>query len=160
VHLFARRFDDCLAEFELALRLNPNFSLAQSYYGLALSARGRWREATKAVEIALRLSPGDPFAAHYHGVAAYAQFAGRNYHEAMRFARKAIQLRADFVGGHRIMTAAAAMAGEAETATAAIHELRRAHPDVSLAWIANRILIEHEIDREHYLEAFRRAGLD
>ena len=29
VHLFARRFDDSLAEFELALRLNPNFSLAQ-----------------------------------------------------------------------------------------------------------------------------------
>ena len=27
VYLFARRFDDSLAEFELALRLNPNFSL-------------------------------------------------------------------------------------------------------------------------------------
>ena len=28
VYLFTRRFDDALAEFELALRLNPNFSLA------------------------------------------------------------------------------------------------------------------------------------
>jgi TolB-like protein len=37
VHLFTRRFDDSLAELELALRLNPNFSLAQGYYGLALS---------------------------------------------------------------------------------------------------------------------------
>ena len=36
VYLFTRRFDDSLAEFELALRLNPNFSLAQGYYGLAL----------------------------------------------------------------------------------------------------------------------------
>ena len=36
VYLFARRFDDSLAEFELALRLNPNFSLAQAFYGLAL----------------------------------------------------------------------------------------------------------------------------
>ncbi len=36
VYLFRRRFDDSLAEFELALRLNPNFSLAQGYYGLAL----------------------------------------------------------------------------------------------------------------------------
>jgi tetratricopeptide (TPR) repeat protein len=160
VHLFARRFDDSLAEFELALRLNPNFSLAQSYYGLALSTRGRWREAVKAVDIALRLSPGDPFAAHYYGVAAYAEFAGRNYAEAMQFARMAIHLRTDFVAGHRIMAAAAAMAGEAETAMVAIRELRRAHPDVSLAWIADRILIEHEIDRQHYLEAFRRAGLD
>ena len=31
VHLFARRFEDLLAEFELALRLNPNFALAQGF---------------------------------------------------------------------------------------------------------------------------------
>src|ERR1700743_1677573 len=31
VYLFARRFDDSLAEFELALQLNPNFSLARGY---------------------------------------------------------------------------------------------------------------------------------
>src|SRR3954451_15272450 len=30
-HLFVRRFDDSLAAFELALRLNPNFSHAQAY---------------------------------------------------------------------------------------------------------------------------------
>ena len=46
VYLFTRRFEDSLAEFELALRLNQNFSLAQGYYGLALMllrtlARGR-----------------------------------------------------------------------------------------------------------------------
>ena len=35
VHLLARRFDDSLAEFELALRLNPNFALAQGYYGVS-----------------------------------------------------------------------------------------------------------------------------
>ena len=34
VYLFTRRFEDSLAEFELALRLNPNFLLAQGYYGL------------------------------------------------------------------------------------------------------------------------------
>ena len=47
VYLFARRFDDSLAEFELALRLNPNFSLAQGYYGLALSYCGRWEEGDR-----------------------------------------------------------------------------------------------------------------
>ena len=47
VYLFTRRFDDSLAEFELALRLNPNFSLAQGYYGLALSYCGRWEEADR-----------------------------------------------------------------------------------------------------------------
>src|SRR5271163_1591348 len=77
VHLFARRFDDSLAEFELALRLNPNFSLAQGYYGLALSYSGRWEEADVATRRALRLSPRDPFSAIFYGIASYAQFVGR-----------------------------------------------------------------------------------
>src|SRR5262249_49940235 len=63
VYLFTRRFEDSLAEFELALHLNPNFSLAQGYYGLALSYCGRWEEADEAARRALRLSPRDPFAA-------------------------------------------------------------------------------------------------
>src|SRR5262249_34842220 len=65
VYLFTRRFEDSLAEFELALHLNPNFSLAQGYYGLALSYCGRWKEADEAARRALRLSPRDPFAAVY-----------------------------------------------------------------------------------------------
>jgi TolB-like protein len=82
VYLFTRRFDDALAEFELALRLNPNFSLAQGYYGLALSYCGLWEEANMAARRALRLSPRDPFSAVYYGIAAYAYFVGRNYDEA------------------------------------------------------------------------------
>ena len=48
--LFSRRFDNSLAEFELALRLNPNFALAQGYYGLSLSYNGRWQEADEAAQ--------------------------------------------------------------------------------------------------------------
>src|SRR5437588_6290384 len=43
-YMFERRFEESLAEFEVALRLNPNFSLAQGYYGLALSYCGRVEE--------------------------------------------------------------------------------------------------------------------
>jgi tetratricopeptide (TPR) repeat protein len=159
VYLFARRFDDSLAELELALRLNPNFSLAQGYYGLTLSYCGRWEEGDLAARRALRLSPRDPFSAIYYGIAAYAQFVGRNYDEAMRLSREGIRQRSDFVGAHRVLVASAAMAGQAEIATAALQELRRAQPNISLAWIASRMPIKQEADREHYLEAFRRAGL-
>ena len=114
VYLFTRRFDDSLAEFELALQLNPSFSLAQGYYGLALSYCGHWEEADLAARRALRLSPRDPFSAIYCGIAAYAQFVGRNYEEAMRFSREAIRQRGDFVGAHRVLTAAAGMAGHTE----------------------------------------------
>jgi tetratricopeptide (TPR) repeat protein len=160
VYLFTRRFDDSLAESELALRLNPNFSLAQGYYGLALSYCGRWEEGDLAARRALRLSPRDPLSALYYGIAAYAQFLGRNYDHAMRLAREGIRRRSDFVGAHRVLTAAAGMAGQIEAAKVALQELRRAQPNISLAWITNHMPIRHDVEREHYLQGFRRAGLD
>jgi TolB-like protein/class 3 adenylate cyclase len=159
VHLYARRFEDSLAAYETALRLNPSFSIAHGYYGLTLSYCGRWEEAALAAQRALRLSPSDPFSASYHGVAAYAQFVGRNYEEAMRLARQGIQ-RADFVGAHRVLTAAAGMAGRRDVAEAALRELRRIQPNISLAWIAEEIPTKLDAEREHYLEGFRRAGLE
>jgi tetratricopeptide (TPR) repeat protein len=160
VYLFTQRFDDSLAAFELALSLNPNFALAQGYHGLALSCCGRWQEATEAARRALRLSPRDPFAVVYYGVAASAQFVGRNYDEAMRLARMAIRLHRDFAFGYRVLTCAAAMAGQTEIATAALRELRRAQPNISLAWVAHEMPIKEAADRAHYLEACHRAGMD
>jgi TolB-like protein/Tfp pilus assembly protein PilF len=159
-YLFTRRFDDSLAEFELALRLNPNFSLAQGYYGLALSYCARWEEADLAARRAIRLSPRDPFSAIYYGIAAYAQFIGRHYDEAMRLAREGIRQRGDFVGAHRVLTAAAGMAGQDDVAKVALQELRRAQPNISLAWIAKQMPIRQDSELGHYLEAFRRAGLE
>jgi TolB-like protein/cytochrome c-type biogenesis protein CcmH/NrfG len=160
VYFSTRRLDNSLAEFELALQLNPNFSLALGYYGLALCYCGRWQEANEAAQRALRLSPRDPFSAIYYGVAAYAQFVGKNYSEAISLSREAIRLRGDFSGAYRVLTVAAGMAGQTEVATAALQELRRAQPNISLAWIADALPWKREADREHYLEAFRRAGLD
>ncbi len=160
VHLHMRRFDDSLAEFELALRLNPNFALAQGYYGVVLCYCGRWQEGDAAARRALRLSPRDPCAAVFYGIAAYAQYVGRNYDEAMRLAREGIRQRADFVGAHRVLTAAAALAGQQEVATSALLELRRVQPNISLAWIASQLPMRLDAERDHYVEGFRRAGLD
>jgi hypothetical protein len=77
----------------------------------------------------------------------------------MRLAGTSIRLRTDHVAGYRMLTASAAMAGRAEIATAALQELLRRQPDFSLAWIAKNLPYKYEADREHYLEAFRRAGL-
>ena len=159
VYLFNRRFEDSLAEFELALELNPNFSPARGYYGVALAYCGRWEEGDRAARHALRLSPRDPFAAIYCGVAAYSQFVGRNYEEAMRLSREALRHRADFVGAHRVLTAAAAAGGFDDVASAALNELRRVQPDISLDWISRDMPFKHEQDRVCYLEGFRRAGL-
>ena len=160
VYLLERRFGDSLTEYEWALRLNPNFAQAQGFYSLSLSYSGHWQKAVQAAERALLLSPRDPFSAVYNGIAAYAQFVGRNYEEAMRLAREGIRQRADFVGAHRVLAAAAGMAGEHDVAKLALQELRRAQPNISLAWIADEMPIKEDAEMEHYLEGFRRASLE
>ena len=159
VNLLTRRFDESLAEFAVALRLNPNFALAQAIHGLTLAFCGRWQEADAAARRALRLSPRDPLSALYYGVASYAQFIGRNYDEALQLAQAAVRLRGDYVGALRLLTASAAMAGRSDVAASALLDLRRAQPTISLAWIATQMPMQLEAERAHYLEAFRRAGL-
>jgi TolB-like protein/cytochrome c-type biogenesis protein CcmH/NrfG len=159
-YIFVGRFDDSLAELELSLRLNPNFALAQAMFGLSLCYSGRWEEGDLAARRALRLSPRDPFSGVYYGIAAYARYLSRNYDEAIRLSREAVRQRDDFVGAHRVLTAAAGMAGQIDVARSSIQELRRAQPNISLAWIASEMPIKLDTDREHYLEGFRRAGLN
>jgi len=160
VHLITRRFDDALAAFELALHLNPSFSHAQNYYASALAFCGRWKEASEAADRALRLSPRDTFRALNYGSAALAQYVGGNYEEAIRMSQTAIRLRADFAGAHRVLVAAAGISGQQELAAAALRELRRAQPNVSRAWILANVPLKNDADRIHYIEGFRRAGLD
>ncbi|WFU40521.1 winged helix-turn-helix domain-containing tetratricopeptide repeat protein [Bradyrhizobium sp. CB82] len=159
VYFSTRRLDDAVSEFEQALRLNPNFSLAQGYYALALSYAGRSRDSFEAAQKAIRLSPRDPSLAIYYGIAGYARFTERRYDEAIALAREAIRHRGDLTGAYRVLAVSAGMAGDQELAATALQELRRTQPNISLAWIATQLPWRSGSDREHYLEGFRRAGL-
>ncbi|MGT2440484.1 winged helix-turn-helix domain-containing protein [Bradyrhizobium betae] len=154
-----RRLADALSEFEQALALNPNFSLAQGYYALALSYAGRSAESFEAAQRAIRLSPRDPSLAIYHGIAGYARFTERRYLEAIAQAREAIRHRGDLTGAYRVLAVSAGMTGDSLLAETALGELRRTQPNISLHWIATQLPWANEADREHYLEGFRRAGL-
>jgi TolB-like protein/Tfp pilus assembly protein PilF len=160
VHLIRRRFEDALAETEHALQLNPSFSHAQNYYAAALAFTGRWEEATEAAKRALRLSPRDPFLALIYGSASLAYYIGGEYAEAIRTAQTAVRLRPDFASAYRVLVAAAGMTGRTELATAALEQLRRTHPDISRAWIKSHVPLKLDTDLVHYLDGFRRAGLN
>ena len=85
-----------------------------------------------------------------------AEFIGHNYDEAIRLAHEALRQRSDFVGGHRVLTAAAAWPDKHEAA--AYSELGAAaqcHAGLDRKRAANE---EPVADREHYLEGLRRAG--
>jgi hypothetical protein len=95
----------------------------------------------------------------YYGIFAYAQFIGGNYDDAIRLARESLRQRADFVGAHRVLTAAAGLSGQQELASTALQALLRAQPNISLEWMAKDMPIREPADRERYIEGLRRAGL-
>ncbi len=159
VYFSTRRLDDALSELEQALALNPNFSLAQGYYALALSYAGRSQESFEAAQRAIRLSPRDPSLALYYGVAGYARFTERRYDEAIALAREAIRHRGDLTGAYRVLAVSAGMTGDNRLAETALQELRRTQPNISLDWIATQLPWTNPADRDHYVEGFRRAGL-
>jgi hypothetical protein len=59
-----------------------------------------------------------------------------------------------------VLTAAAAMTEQRELATTALAALLRVQPSLSLAWLASEMPFRCEAEREHYLAAFRWAGLE
>jgi hypothetical protein len=66
-------------------------------------------------------------------------YAAENFH--------AIRQRGDFVGAHRVLTAAAGMAGETDVAKPALQELRRAHLPAGGAGDGHRDLYRPHLPR-------------
>ena len=161
VYLFARRFDDSLAEFELALRLNPNFSLAQGYYGLALCllrALGRRRPGRAPCAAA------EP---------ARSVFGALLRHRRLRPVRRTQLRRGDAAGARRpSVSAAISSAPTACSPPPPAWPDRPRSPRPHCRSYAARSPIfrspgsqikcrsSRTPRRQHYLEAFRRAGLD
>ncbi|MEO8192731.1 MAG: protein kinase [Gemmatimonadales bacterium] len=75
-----------------ALELNPNLAEAHASYGLALSIRKRWKEATESFERALELDPRSFEAAYFHG---RASFAHRDFEKANEMFAQAARSRPD-----------------------------------------------------------------
>jgi TolB-like protein/Flp pilus assembly protein TadD len=159
VYFSTRRLDEAIAEFDIALQLNPNFCMTHGYNALALCYCGRTQEAFEAAQRAIRHSPRDPSLAIYYGVAGYSRCVEKRYDQAIVLAREAIRHRGDLTGAYRVLTVAAGMSGDLELAATGLQELRRIQPNISLDWIANQLPWNLDGDREHYLEGFRRAGL-
>jgi len=52
------------------------------------------------------------------------------------------------------------MVGETELAANALQQLRRAQPNISLDWLLTQMPIKEPPEMQHYIEGFRRAGLE
>jgi adenylate cyclase len=104
------------------------------------------------------MSPRDPWNGFFFsGVSGAHYLAGRHV-EAVKYARQAVQLRPGILGGHRILCASLAQAGQIEEAKSAMIALRKLHPEISIAWIKQSVPYTAE-PMKYFLEGLRKAGL-
>lgn len=87
-------------EFRTALSIDPNDALAHEWYGNLLVARGALDDARRELEIA---AAQEPVATATYAWLARADYYARNYAEAERYARLALQLQPTRLETHIIL---------------------------------------------------------
>jgi tetratricopeptide (TPR) repeat protein len=99
--------------FRRAIEINPRWSLARAFHGVALAGMYRLDEARVEAAAAIELDPLSPF---IHGAAGMAYFAGGDVASAEQAARRALQLQPDFLMGVWLLAIALDDKGELDEA--------------------------------------------
>lgn len=149
--------DTALAFARRAIEFNDNYTPA--YFALAVASAflGRLDDALAAVDRALRLSPADPQRFVWLAQRASALYLLQRYEEAVDTARQSLRLRW-YHTACRVLAASYAQLGMTELAKNAIGELiLNEHADKTIREVIRPF--KRAIDREHYSEGLRRAGL-
>src|SRR6476659_8206336 len=154
-----RRTEEAVQQFQRSIDLSPNFAAAHGYFGWALALDGQSDRAIPHLEQAICMSPHDPQnAIFFVGLAAAHYLIGR-YSEAVNFGRNAVQHRSTFTGGHRILCASLAQAGQPAEARLALQRLKELQPEISTAWIEKYVPYTQG-PMAKFLEGMRKAGLE
>jgi len=117
-------WDKAEMEFRKTLELNPNDAHARVFYGLYLTAMGRFEEAQAQMEIGIEL---DPLNAMYQSYLGIAYLREHRYDEAITQLQKGLALQPEFIdalGGLAICYHQKGMYEEALASERKIHETR------------------------------------
>jgi tetratricopeptide (TPR) repeat protein len=126
--------------------------------GFALSLDDQSNEAINFFDQAVRLSPRDPFNPFFFVGRAASYYLAAQYQEAIKWARQAVESRPGYLGGHRILCASLAQAGQEGETTVAMDVLRRLQPNLSISWIRQSVPYTAE-PMEKFIDGMRKAGL-
>jgi DNA-binding SARP family transcriptional activator len=160
VHAQSRRTDEAIAAYEKALALNPNFGVAHTYLGSALSVLGRSEAALAQIDVAERLSSREIFYGVNNYVRANAHFAAGRYREAGVSARNSVRQSPGIVTSHRHVVVNFALSGAIGEAKTALDDLLRLVPGTSLRAIDEALPYVREQDRSRFLDAFHSVGIE
>lgn len=157
VHLQRREHAEALAAAEYALNLRPSCDVSAAAVANVLNYVDRSQEAIQFAERAIRLTPIAPTI--YPAVLASSYYGAGRYEDAIAAAHAIIELNRDALDGWLVVAAAESAIGNAKAAHAAVDEILRIKPDLTLgSYLATQPYAD---DRrlEELADRLRRAGL-
>ncbi len=139
------RWDEAVAEYRTAIRLQPDDAGAHNNLGNALADQGKLDEAVAAYRTAIRLQPDDAGAHHNLGTALEGQ---GKVDEAVAEFRTAIRLQPDLAEAHSNLGTALMAQGKVDEAVAEFRTAIRLQPDNAEAHnsLGNALLDQGKVD--------------
>jgi tetratricopeptide (TPR) repeat protein len=158
LYSMTRQHDKGVAEAEKAVALSPNSAIAHLYLGKTLFFAGRNEEAIPEYKIAIRLNPIPPNLYSWSLGLSYA-FKGQ-YEEAIAWCEKAVRQEPNDLLARMMMTVVYSLSGRDEEARVQAAEVLRIQPKFSLKKVEKKLTYKKKADREKFLGALRKAGLE
>ncbi len=124
------KFDEAIAHFQEALRINPNFSEGQFSLANALTYKGEISNAVSNYEKTLRMKPNYAEAHYNFGIVLIHQ---GKIDEAIEHFLMAIQYKPDYAKAHNNLGSALLLKGRVAEAIRHFQEALKLNPDSSLA---------------------------
>ena len=158
--LVERDYQAGLDLIDKSLAINPNDARAWNARGWISAWAGDLDNALTEFEKAMRLSPLDMLwnGGAKFGMASVLCWSGR-FEEALRWVRRALQDRPDFLGIHRLLVAALWLCGRQAEAREAGRRYLEMLPGFSLRRARRLSPVRGTPGQERYFDALREAGL-
>jgi TolB-like protein/DNA-binding winged helix-turn-helix (wHTH) protein/Tfp pilus assembly protein PilF len=156
-------------EFQKAIELNPSYAVAHDWYGVYLTARGRWSDALNEIKIAREL---DPLSLSISTDIGFSLYYSGNYDGAIESLRGTLEREPDFALAHLWLGRAYEEKGMYPEAVIEFEKVQKALPGWPVAtaakgWVygrwgkaaeARKILSElNEESKHRYVSAYATA---
>jgi tetratricopeptide (TPR) repeat protein len=128
-----RRLDIAEEHYDLALRVNPNDSLACLLKGTLHAFKGEGKIATEHTQRALRLSPLDPHRYFYDSLAATAALSAGHYKRAVDLAKRSLRANRTHTSTFRALAISQWQLGLHDDARKTVSELLRLEPSLTIS---------------------------
>jgi tetratricopeptide (TPR) repeat protein len=159
IHVDRHEHEEAMAKAQRAIALDPNDGNSYLAMAYVLIYAGKSKEALDFVQKAMRLDPHYP--AYHLFVLGLAYFSIKKFEEAATSFERALKRNPENYVPLIHLTATYAHLGRKQEATAAIEELNKAVPGLSVDLVSSPYISKYKepVDLDRLLDGLRKAGM-